>query len=731
VDVYKSSNADQLEGGLGGYVNVRTRRPFDFDGLTIAASAKETYYDRMPGFDDKLKPTLSGLISNRWETGMGEIGALLNVSYGETAFTQDRAAIDQVTVPPVANFGGSGQTVTSPAVAFLNATQTGTHERRTIVGSLQWKPSDSLNLYADAYYVDYTRIEYFADYRLGFLGTPTATFTLFPDSSDLSSGSFTNSTVNSATAYGDEFRTTQQYAIGGDWNNGDALTIKADLSRTTSDNDATLEEYDMSTTIPGVDFSIDRRGNQSVAVSGIDIANPASYKPVYLLSILLGGVQHANTGKLEANYEVGGFLKSIDVGLRYSEYVAKNEGYVNFYCINDTFAGSAPCGGGAQTSADIPANFIKIYPSIAGSFVGWNSEEMRQFTDMRAFFGLPTSESLQNSQYLRNREETTAFYAKLNYSVNLGSKSFDGNIGGRFIHTALNSDAYGTDAVGASVLQHKASSRNDVLPTFNGRLKFSDTISLRVAAGKSLERIPFGDLSAATIITNQAQHEARSGNPELEPFTSENFDVSLESYFSETGLAYLAGFRKKVEGYLQTVTVEESLNGETYRVTKHINGGKGTIEGFELGVQTFFDFLPGAFNGFGLQANYTFVDSSVPSPVEGAEPVDLEGLARHSYNLIGLYEKGPLSARLAYSWRDKLVTSSAPFGGDGQPNFAESLGVLDFSVGFDINKNFAISVDGANILGAKDRGYRFSRQSLPTGNLYIDRRFGIQARYKF
>lgn len=715
IDVYKTSTAAHIEGGLGGYVDVRTRRPFDFDGFSLSLSAKGTYYDRVRGFDSKARPSISGLISNRWETGIGEIGALLNVSYGKTSLTQDRQTVDSIATR--SNFAGSGQDVTMPNFVFLNGTQNGSHERFTVVGSLQWKPSDSLSFYADAYYVKYTRKVVFSDLRLT-MGAETSDYSLFPGTTDLQRGVFTNTQVDSATAYADQFRTTQQYAVGGEWDNGGPFTVKWDVSHTDSSSKATLEEWDMRTFIPSLDFAIDKRGEMTALVSGVDLSSAASYKPVYDLSILQGGKQRSTSATLDASYAFEGIVKSIDAGFRYNDYVPKNHGYVVFYCANDTFAGPNPCGGGSLTSADIPSNFIQTYPSTAGDFVAWNVDAMRQFTDMRTFFGLPTTEADRPAMYLRNQERTSAFYAKLNFDIPLGGLSFDGNIGGRFVHTKYTSDSFGTSPATPDVYdvpQHTSSSRNDFLPTFNGRLKLGDGTSLRVAVGKSLERVPFADLNGAIIITNAAQFQARRGNPDLQPFTSWNFDASLEHYFSGSGLIYLAGFHKEVDGYLQDATLyDQTLPGlsGTWTVFSKENAAKAKIDGAEVGAQAFFDFLPEPFDGLGAQANYTYVKTK------------LDGLPSHSYNLIGMYEKGPISARVAYGWRGKVVSNSS------RGRVSQPVGVLDASISYNVNDHLSLSIDAGNLLGYKDRGYYSYRDTLPTGNVLTDRRFGFQVRYK-
>lgn len=80
VDVYKNPSAEHIEGGIGGIVNVRTRRPFDFRGLTLTASVGGKYND----FVDKVTPDVFALVSDRFDVGGGELGIMLAGSYLRT-----------------------------------------------------------------------------------------------------------------------------------------------------------------------------------------------------------------------------------------------------------------------------------------------------------------------------------------------------------------------------------------------------------------------------------------------------------------------------------------------------------------------------------------------------------------------------------------------------------------------------------------------------------------------
>ncbi|HEY5760222.1 MAG TPA: TonB-dependent receptor [Steroidobacter sp.] len=79
VDTYKNATADMIEGGIAGTVNLRTHVPFNSEGFVAAFSAEMGYGD----LAEEVKPSGSLLISNRWETGMGDFGLMANAAYSE------------------------------------------------------------------------------------------------------------------------------------------------------------------------------------------------------------------------------------------------------------------------------------------------------------------------------------------------------------------------------------------------------------------------------------------------------------------------------------------------------------------------------------------------------------------------------------------------------------------------------------------------------------------------
>ena len=94
VDIYKNQTADMIEGGIGGTVSLRTRKPFDSDGRVIAFSGDYSYGD----LAEKGSPTFSGLYSDRFDLDEnGELGFLVNYAnsqlYGESHGIQSDAYV--------------------------------------------------------------------------------------------------------------------------------------------------------------------------------------------------------------------------------------------------------------------------------------------------------------------------------------------------------------------------------------------------------------------------------------------------------------------------------------------------------------------------------------------------------------------------------------------------------------------------------------------------------------
>ena len=326
------------------------------------------------------------------------------------------------------------------------------------------------------------------------------------------------------------------------------------------------------------------------------------------------------------------------------------------------------------------------------------------------------------------------------------------------------------------------------LPSFNLRVDLSPEWLIRFAASKAMSRPDIGQLKNFTAITAALPngtdlgdprwirdsegevtgvtplYEGQAYNPRLKPVTAWQFDISLEHYFGNAGLFSFAVFHKQFSNYIQQgsfVIPFTSTEGTTRNVEVRgpANGKGAKIQGFEVAYNRFFDFLPAPFDGFGVQTNYTYVrDKGIPnysltviSPGGDGSQVNggtlgstlnagaLEGLSKHSFNLVGLYEKGRLAARLAYNWRSKYLVTTVDCC-VYLPVWQRSSGFLDGSIRYRLTDNLELSVQASNLLNTKTRllqqvtdetGLEGRRVLTPNAWFQNDRRFMFGARARF
>jgi TonB-dependent receptor len=727
IDVGKSSSASDIEGGLGGILNIRTHRPFDFKEPMANLAVKDTNYRMAPGFGDKRRAQVSGLISRRWDSGVGELGALINLVHAGSVFGLTE---DEVQRPhAVDNYAGSGKTVTLPIGMFTGNGHNGGRERDSHVAAVQWRPGASVRLHADYFGMNYRLDQGFQTARL-YAGTPTSTYLLWGDrngdgSDNLRSGTFADGTMTAVSAAGNEGRKIRLYDVGGRWDGG-ALTVKARLSHNDTAVRNTLLEWGMNAGLPLMRLAIGDGAASHVSVSGVDLTDPANYRPAYLLSIAADGTQKNTAATLDAHYRFDHpAMRSVDAGLRLNGYTRRVSGYVRMYCIDG-------CNGGKSLAAVDPALLYQVPAAQSreiGAYPAFSIAAVRQQAALRAMYGLPAVDADMPEYAQLNHERTTAAYVKFNYAIDVAGMPASGNIGVRYVDTALHGESYGVDAAGAPAPQAGDSTRRDVLPSFNARVRLRDDLIFRVAASKTMGQVNFSYLSAHVRILNPVQHDAEEGNPDLKPYTSRNVDVALEHYFGDRGMASLSTFYKLVDGFIQTAVESSVIGGEAYRVATYRPAGLSRIKGVEIAYQQFFDRLPAPFDGLGMQANCTFVDTRGPSSVAGRD-VPPVGLSRNSCNLIGIYERDRVKARLAYNHRGSFVATTSSSGALGVPVFVRPFGTLDVAVGFDLTRRLSLALDGANIAGAHiEQHYGTPHNQM--NYVPLNRRYGAQLRYVF
>jgi TonB-dependent receptor len=836
VDVYKNPSADLIEGGIGGLVNLRTRKPFDQTGQLIAASADYNYADlRKKGFWSG-----SALYSNRWHWGIGDIGILLSGSLNNIGNRTDSVQTGDYT----SRSTGSGTVYVPNTLGFRRIDW---KQRRTAFdGSIQWRPAENLLITAEAIYAKATPqdIEFNVGDYYSPLPTSDASYQ-FDDQGVLQSGTVGGRLLDMDTRFGKRINKTQDYSLNLQWSPTHNLKLTADVQRVVSSMDLTSMTAFVEPQGPyTVDF--DLSGNTPKLVYSAP-GDPQLDQSTYWWAAAMDHFEKNNADqwayRADAEYDFEGspFLKSFKFGARATDRSAISRS-TNWnwnilsrqhWSCPDEFTECQPTtflneqGGGFAPTPPNPG-----LPSQS-FLLGFNNF-FRGDVSQPGGFWFPTADLVSNGtanaySYLSStlsggwgwspiadgnyasindqKEKTLAGYGLLRF----GSEApfhFDGNIGLRVVRTrndagppsitvgsatvpplatclssasALGISSSICDPLatllaaasggGAPTVDQVIPTKNnytDVLPSLNLRFFLQDNMFLRFAAAKAVVRptflqlqptfalglnfeagtgFPTGcDITAPTF-TCPNPFRGTGANPTLKPIKSDQFDVSWEYYFGHEGQLSAAVFYKRLKDFIfaGTQQVPITAGGQTidFDMVTLQNGKRGTVKGFELGYQQFYDFLPRPLDGFGLGANLTYVKSkgipnttdtpSDPNQVGGATDTSLplEGLSKWAYNLELLYSKYGIDGRLAWNWRSHyLLTASAA--NINRPVWSENYGQLDGSIFYQVTKNFKVGAQATNLLnsrtfldvGGSERHPRYSWN-------VTDRRFAVVVRGQF
>lgn len=720
VDVYKAQSADLIEGGLGGTIDLRLHRPFDFSGFTFEGSAMGNY----ASLDKGWQPDVSALVSNRWQTGLGEMGLLLSASYDKRDFRENYISAGAPTCYG-AVVAGKCSTVIGPN-GYYNPTYTGTRERTGFNGAFQWRPTANLELYLEGSYEKFItdQLDY-GTYPLPF-GGQLSSYTTYPGTNIIKTATYTNAGLRTLSILRDTTDVNKTIAVGGKWTS-DRLTITSDLSYMNTTESLIYRELDLQTTVPTETINTSS-SPPAITTSGVDLTNPANFKFGGLTDSVNNWEGGEAAYRLDGHYAANwGPLQSIDVGGR----VALLQDKLKPIRLSDATPVQAsadpqllemnPTGSAFGGASSEISNYLVVNPNLLGNL-------QQIMTDMG--YGSSYPPKIQSQGIYAIHERDWSIYTKANLKFDLGLP-IDGNIGLRLVdtqdHVTGTETIVGTPTTYLPIEQTKEYAA--LLPSINLRAHLTDDLFLRFAASKSLTRPEFSQLNPGLTLV-PANLTGNQGNPGLKPYRADNYDVSLEYYFSKTGNVYGDLFYKEVTGFPFTMGNNVPIGGQTYIISQPVNSGSGTVQGAEAGYQQFFTFLPGWLSGLGVQGNVTYVDSSVPTSVANFTAT-LPNLSRWSYNLTGIYEKGPLSARVAWNWRSKFLASIGVASGVGVvPTESNAYGQLDAGVNYDINKHLTLTLEGVNLTQTK-RSYYVGSPLFPAQTFQDDTQVLAGVRFKW
>ncbi|WP_342657424.1 TonB-dependent receptor [Sphingomonas sp. NY01] len=710
IDVVKTPTADMSEGALGGNIDVKTFRPLDVgNGTTL--NLRGTYTTQT----EKVKPNATILTSAR--SADGSFGILAGAQYWGKAVRNDRFMnfgwlLDRYTAAAAGGLptGLYSPTRTRPTVE--------TEDRKRVSGivSAQWRPTPELETTLD---VIATRLDVaYDEFGLDIYPDDPGT-SVVPGSVVRDGDTITRATINRV-----RFMASREYSL----NRHDLLTIglkqtwnpdRWHLSANVNWSAAHSFHPDYRTgtvrsrAVFNAPLTYDASGGYKVLpvfTTPVDPTVAANYT-LYPFNIAPKDSKDWDSySRVDVARDMGGVLAKLAAGAEY--HWRKRDYFRRDYNVNP--AANTPLTSlGAGAFEQMPFNdFLK---DVGGAVPrNWLVPVTGAFVN--AFFtpaveNAPLTLGDRRSSFVVT-EKIAAGYLRADYELGMIS----GNVGVRYVHTdqvARGTLTSGTTATPASFPK----TFNNVLPSFNLRADLSATLVGRLAASRVLTRPNVTD-SAPRITVSTDAPTASGGNPELVPFLATQFDGSLEWYFAPSGLLSGAIFYKAMDDYItqQNLTIDIPGRG-TVRLATQVNGGNAKVYGAEVAYSQVFTFLPAPFDGFGVQGSYTHT-SVKADYTAGSRTIrdQLIGLSKNSFNLVGFYDKGPLSARLSYVWRDRYLAGT---GSTVQaPTYVAPFGSLDGNLSIRVTDAVTLSLEGINLAGARQNSYNDDRLRFGEINYY-------------
>ncbi|MDQ2859438.1 MAG: TonB-dependent receptor [Pseudomonadota bacterium] len=258
----------------------------------------------------------------------------------------------------------------------------------------------------------------------------------------------------------------------------------------------------------------------------------------------------------------------------------------------------------------------------------------------------------------------------------------------------------------------------NAFPTVQAKYSFTPTLILRATYSSGLARPGFEQNSTAASVDRTASPIAITrGNPNLQPTFGNNFDLSLEYYLANGGIVSLSAFDKEFRNYIvprisNGITTDPLAPGELANVTTFLDIPTAYARGVQAAYHQKFVWLPKPFDGFGVEANLTLVDSriqeySAAQSITGlAQYGLLPGTSQVTWNLAGFYEAYGIETRIAAEY---VSHSLFGLGGDQSlDTLQDSRLTVDLTASYKVNPHWTVYFDAKNLTNEPLRYYEGS-----------------------
>ncbi|USX21595.1 TonB-dependent receptor [Oxalobacteraceae bacterium OTU3REALA1] len=662
IDVYKTRDASQLEVGIAGQVDVKSLRPFDFKGPKVSVLARETYLDPAK----KYNPQLSAMLSNRWETGIGEVGALVNLSAARTKYRNESVTpgamvpfvspnaaevpagytpLQRITdtsiwtpgtrtgLPTAAgstlDFNGKAHPYYLSRDAVFQSDLQGKRERPAANLALQWKPNSSSVYTFESMYSGYRDKAFnqllfsFADWWGDLGSNPAGTITTFPGTNIIKSRNVGSVYAFNSGDYTTSATDSRVYALNGKWDIGDRLKLEGDVSYQSSSfhSEFTATRIDRVAPSINVDFNAGG-GNTAFGFNNnnADLTDPTKWNVAQFYDTANRNKGSAATANLSGVYDADwGPLQTIQFGARLDDRKASEANRNQSGTLNRNLASLGP------EYSSTNSGFGTDISNVPRAWVEPNAYYIRDhIDDWRKMFNSTdpnflTTDQLRLQKTFKVDEKTSNLFLMGNTQNELFGNRLRGNFGVRYVKVDTDMTFYKIDATTKAVTPSSASkSTSKFLPSATLIYDAAKDVVLRGNYGQTLRRPNFGSLNPVLQlgddVTRVGYGNGSGGNPDLEPTRSKNLDLTAEWYFQKDSALYGTAFKRKIEGLVVDLRRRVHVDPANDPFRNSTSGGDHT-NGYDYVINSPVNASDGTIKG--VELGLVYFPKWLPSVLDG------------------------------------------------------------------------------------------------------------------
>lgn len=760
LDLAKSPSPSTLEGGIAGTVNLRNARPFDKEGTHVTVVAQGQYTDNNDKFSPrgaivashttdtfgilvgvagvKTKTRVDGFESVGWTDGNLGTGDAGGNNFSWASVVPNNTGHGLVAGQPVDVVATSGLTRDQLSTALIprlgrKSLTEGDRSRISALASLEWRPSDELHFALDGIWAkskrDYSKVNMNWQVRNSGPGTSAqSTGGMVPidltvdDNGVVTSGTFANSSYFLEASL---FKQTTKF-----WNVNPSVSwqptedLKVDLSANWSKSRFFREQPTwafQTTPQSGVETYYDNTGGDYPSItSNLDLNDPNNGSWQWYRQNIQLVRRKTETKGAHLDVTYGDDMFNVKVGGAYDQATRSIRAYDNSTAYQLSVCGTG-CTGATGT---VPTSAIAQYlrSSSTAGFIVPDFDALKQATNYASYRdSAPEARGAVTGGATGDMDEKVwGAYFELNGVTTIAGRDLHINTGIRYAHT--DQLVVGPSQVGTAIVDITSSSTyENFLPSINLTYDVADNVKLRASASRTMTRPDAGAILPGITFSDPSALTATAGNPNLKPYTSDNYDLGGEIYTGGIGYVGVSLFMKNIQGFTVTTseqvafgslnipfdslisTQQNALNDRSLQtgipvaqlpitVNRPVNLRDLKIKGIEATWVQPLDFLV---KGLGFSANGTYLKQSSSSGLVAT------GVSPWSYNLQGFYENGGLSVSVNYVWNDEAIAVNGPQNGiNGADLKSDARGQLDMSAGYQLpffNKALRLTLDVLNI----------------------------------